>query len=436
MKRLLFLMLTHFVSQSNESLWSEINLANSQPTQDVQPEYPDGFRIILSSFMGNILRVDPVYGDDTGGARNGRPYATINAALDEAISGDAVWIFPGTYNESFTIPAGVSVVGMAQGAGASGSPTGGGVFISRSVTSATDLVTMGENSSLENVTLNLSSASNIQLRGIVFPGTTSATARARNVSINVANTNVSAGSATYGIHSTGNGAPNPTIATLSNSSINVSTSGTQPSRGVLVAGTSTFNINDCTISVNNSSTGSAFGVETLTGTTCNIDNSILSGTGGTGITSDISQTGGSIILGNCKLVNADANALSFSTFTTPSMLVWMRTGTVGTGTFFLYIGTNPTGTTESWTQISVLQPTVLRNFRIEAGTGPGASRVATFNLRRNGTTVLSTTLTGAATSATATGSATFAAGDLISVQVLNTAGGTTLANIRVFVDLY
>ena len=75
--------------------------------------------------LGNTLRVDSIYGNDSTGTLGGPPFKTINAALSAASSGNVVWIFPGTYNESITIPTGVSVIGLTEGAGASAQVAGG-----------------------------------------------------------------------------------------------------------------------------------------------------------------------------------------------------------------------------------------------------------------------------------------------------------------------
>ena len=314
--------------------------------------------------FGNVVRVDKT-GSNSTGVRNGLPFLTISAALAVAQAGDVVWIFPGTYNESITIPASVSVMGLSEGAGAGGSPTGGVIISQTGVSATTDLVTMGENSSLANVSLNLTSASNVAIRGIVFPGTTSSTARVRGVSINVSSSYTGTGTNyVYGINSTGTGTPSSDVSSIADSSMMVSAAGSQPVRGIEVGGTSTFNISNCAITVNNTATGgSALGVETQTGTTCNINSSSISGTSATATSgADISQSAGTIVLSNTKLVILNANSLGFTAFTSPPMLTWMLTGAFGAGiTRYLYIGTNPATATESLTYITAPQPLVIKS---------------------------------------------------------------------------
>jgi len=64
---------------------------------------------------GNTLWVDAVNGDDSTAA-SGDPlqqYATITAAIADAVSGDVVEVRPGSYDESsLVIPDDVSLVGV------------------------------------------------------------------------------------------------------------------------------------------------------------------------------------------------------------------------------------------------------------------------------------------------------------------------------------
>jgi hypothetical protein len=71
----------------------------------------DGIDIGLN--QGNIIYV-AANGDDTyTGTHQNDPYATVAKALSEAVSGDTVYIYPGTYQEVFplTVPVGVAVKG-------------------------------------------------------------------------------------------------------------------------------------------------------------------------------------------------------------------------------------------------------------------------------------------------------------------------------------
>jgi hypothetical protein len=88
--------------------------------------------------LGNVLRVDAVYGIDASGNRGGLPYLTVGAAVAAAQSGDTVWILPGTYNleAGITIPSGISIRGLSVQTV---------ILQMLTVTAATTLITMGEN---------------------------------------------------------------------------------------------------------------------------------------------------------------------------------------------------------------------------------------------------------------------------------------------------
>jgi hypothetical protein len=64
-------------------------------------------------YNGNMVLVDKIYGSDTLGQRNGRPFLTIGAALAVAQGTDVVYVYPGFYNESVTIPSGVELAGIS-----------------------------------------------------------------------------------------------------------------------------------------------------------------------------------------------------------------------------------------------------------------------------------------------------------------------------------
>ncbi len=114
--------------------------------------------------IGGVLRVDAVNGDNTNAAINGDPFLTISAALTAASSGNLVYIAPGTYNETITIPAGVQVAGMDSNS----------VIIQQLlVTGDTTMVTMGIGSTLTNVKINMTSnTTGLTLKGILFSSTT------------------------------------------------------------------------------------------------------------------------------------------------------------------------------------------------------------------------------------------------------------------------
>ena len=146
---------------------------------------------------GNTLIVDQVDGNDATGAVNGPRFKTISAALAQAGPGNVVWVFPGVYNETVNIPAGVIMKALTRDS----------VTIQQlNVTVPTDLVTMGEGTYLGDFILVLSSSEPVQLRGIYHPGTrTPAVIVIDSNAIFVTNSAPAGSADTYGIYMTGIG---------------------------------------------------------------------------------------------------------------------------------------------------------------------------------------------------------------------------------------
>jgi len=120
---------------------------------------------------GNVLWVDSVNGNN-GTAVSGqldKPYLTIAAALGAAVSGDLVYVLPGSYDEeNLAIPAGVTLAGVDRLR----------CSINHTTASNNDIVTMGAGTCLENLTIE---GAAIAARNLVlFPGTTSADSVVRN----------------------------------------------------------------------------------------------------------------------------------------------------------------------------------------------------------------------------------------------------------------
>lgn len=76
-------------------------------------------------------------------AKSGGQYTTINAGLTASLSGDVVVVYPGTYEESFSIPSGVRLVGY---------PAAQNIIIAGSDDTSTRVV-MNETSTLREVTV-------------------------------------------------------------------------------------------------------------------------------------------------------------------------------------------------------------------------------------------------------------------------------------------
>lgn len=69
--------------------------------------------IVLEQPQGNTIYVAANGDDANAGVHQNNPLATIKAALTQAVSGDTIFVYPGTYEEIFplTVPAGVTVKG-------------------------------------------------------------------------------------------------------------------------------------------------------------------------------------------------------------------------------------------------------------------------------------------------------------------------------------
>ena len=111
-----------------------------------------------SPLMGNTIVVDQINGNDVTGTVNGLPFQTVNAAMTYLATlvlpagGVTVWILPGTYalTSGITIPATCSLRGL--------STQTTRLNWAASVPGGTaTLLTMGNNTRLEDLTLTLSS---------------------------------------------------------------------------------------------------------------------------------------------------------------------------------------------------------------------------------------------------------------------------------------
>lgn len=322
--------------------------------------------------LGNTLRVDAVYGNDVSAAADkySKPFLTIGAALSNALSGENVLVGAGTYEESLTIPANVSVTGSGAQA----------VVLQRlNVTSNVTLLTMGSNCRFENFTLNLTSGSNVNLTGCEFPNGTIPTAKLRNTIWTI--TSTAAGSNTItGVLSAGASDLSYAAANMiQRSTINVISAGGGPTRGILVSGSNRFSVRDIVIYARG--TGSnIIGVET-THSNAFFDSKT---TTINGKTHDINRTAGTIQLGFTDLVNNDANGNSFSVSTEPNHIYYGVIGNIGNDTHFLTPGSIPYSDLES-TEFGLpfAQPVMIFEGVFRASTpivGPGT---AVFTLHKN-----------------------------------------------------
>ena len=272
--------------------------------------------------QGNTLTVDAVNGNDTTAAADKYrlPFLTITAALAAASSGQNVIVRAGTYNETLTIPSGVSLTGEGPQA----------VVIQKlNVTANTTLITMGANSRAENFTANLSSSGNYDLIGCDFPSGTSITGKLRNSIWTI--TSTAPGSPTIiGVRSAGTStttysSPNA----IQRSTINVISSTTGTTRGILVSGANRFSVRDIVVYARGTGTN-IVGVETTdSGAVFEGKTSTFGGT-----LYDVNRSAGAITIGFSDLLNNTANGNSFRTMIEPTLVFFGVFGNLGTGTYY------------------------------------------------------------------------------------------------------
>ena len=357
--------------------------------------------------LGNVLRVDAVNGNDSTATRGGLPYLTVGAAITASQSGDTVWILPGTYNlaAGITLTAGTSIRGLS---------TQTVILQMLSVTGATTLITMGENTRLEDVTLNLTSSEHHTLTGINFPGTTTTTAKLRTSVLTVDNSAASVGgtSAVTGILCSGTGALSPgsfSFNCVKGSTINVYSNGGGNKRGILVNNTNIATTRDTNIYVrqptNTASTGSYVGVETADSSntgSIQLRTTTVGVTKPTGVqaytASDILQTNPATITDptylasagiqvgpGTDLVTKSAGGKGFSTYIYPTTVYYGLKGDVKTATSggYLWPGTQEvkgnvfpdTGSPPAYYRIQ--QPTILSGMSAGINVVAGSTNTTT-----------------------------------------------------------
>ena len=327
------------------------------------------FSSILSSYttfarLGNTLTVDQINGNDATASPSGLPYKTVNAAINNVLSGDTIWILPGTYNltSPISLPNGISLRGLSVQTT---------IIQMLNVTANTTLITMGENTRVEDLTLKLTSQGHYNLTGIEFGGTTTVTGKLRTCVLTVDNSNAPYNSGTSevtGILASGTGSLGTasfSFNSLKGSTLNVYSNGAGKKRGILVTGQNVMSSRDLNIYVaapaNIASTGSYIGVETnntdnlgsiqLRATTIGTVSTIL---GGAYTSSDIMQTTPAVITDptylasagiqigpGTDLVTKTAGGKGFSSWVYPTTIYYGIKGNINTTNFngYLWPGT-------------------------------------------------------------------------------------------------
>lgn len=426
-----------------------------------------------ATLLGNVLRVDAVNGNDATATRGGLPYATVQAANAASIAGDTVWILPGTYTltSGITITPGTSIRGISVQT----------VILQLTATANTTMITMGENTRLEDVRVTLTSTGHYTLTGIQFPGTTTVTAKLRTTVLTVDNSTAAVGGSSIvtGVLCSGTGTLSSgsfSFNCVKGSTINVYSNGGGAKRGFLVSGTNIATTRDTNIYVrqptDTASTGSYVGVEAAD--TSNLGSvelrattvGVTSPTAGQAYTaSDILQTNPATIINpsylasagiqigpGTDLVTKTAGGRGFSTYIYPTTVYYGLKGDLKSGTSagYLWPGTQEIktnifpDTTIPEAYYRIQQPCLLSGMSAGLNIAPGTGNTVTLLLKYTpvGGTMTSTvfTVTFGATDIVKNfydGSLTLNTGDKIHVQLSYSGGNANLAHdLTVQIDMF
>lgn len=430
----------------------------------VRPPYGGGV-ISASPAIGNVILVDQVNGNDVTGTVNGFPVQTVEAAINyinaNALTGITIWVAPGTYSLSagITMPAGCALRGFntqTTRIQLAASNPGGTVT----------LLTMGNNTRVEDVSLSLTSTNaTTNLVGIALPGSTSQNSKFRTCVLTVDNSSVATGSTTTvtGILSNGSAPPSNSDWSFNFSrgcTVNVLSNGAGNKRAVLCSTASVVTFRDtnfyCAPPVDPASTGSYVAVATTDNQAlcqlrcCTLGGGVDGGGAYTG--SDIAQfapaTGGGttaygIVLGDgTDLVNHRALDLPFSTAVNPSLLIYNLRGNVANLPRYYWFG-HQTSADATEVFIRAQERILIYGLFIVLRQAPGVGNSVTVTVRKSLTgvpgsgvaTTMTATISGAATSATFYGSSVqFDKGEFLSVQSTSTGG--TPQDLTIQVDTY
>jgi hypothetical protein len=368
---------------------------------------------------GNLLTVDAVYGNNTTAAADPyrKPFLTISSALSNASSGQTVFVRPGTYSESITIPAGVALRGANVQT----------VTVSRTnVTSNVTLLTMGSNCRVEDMTFTLTSASNVNLTGVDWPSGTPLVAKLRTAVVNV--TSSATGSNTIvGLLSSGSSATTYNASDAVRScTISVDASSSGIVRGLYVTGSNWFSSRDTNYNIRG--TGSnVVGVETTNaGSYASLKHSTVRGGNGEATNYDINRTAGDILLGSTDLINNSANGNGFSITTEAAITQYGITGNVQNGTtYYLVPGFSTVNQLPSSRfPIPVTQNMIMFSGTFQSGTAVPAGQSVKLSVYKNNVlTDLSMTLVAGATlSSNVRQSVDFDRGDLMDIRLVPSGG--------------
>ena len=256
---------------------------------------------------------------------------------------------------------------------------------------------MGTNTRLEDVTLTLSSSSNVSLTNVYFPDGTTNNAKLRTMVINTTSTATGSNNI-YSILASGSSSNTvSSFNAIQRTTINTTSAGSGVNRGVLNSGSNYFSVRDTTIFCTGAGSN-LVGVETsnTTGYT-SVKTSTISGT-----TYDIMRTAGTLLLNATDLQNGNSDGNGFSVNTEPSHLYFTLGSQVNfagsgsevstpTGTYYLKPGTEIANFSGNITGIPFTQKIIVFEGLLTASQSITGSQVVTVTYyKSSSSTVLGT----------------------------------------------
>jgi len=415
---------------------------------------------------GNIAVVDAVNGNDSTGAINGTPFLTVEAglaAITTAGTPATLWIMPGTYTlasatTGLTMPTGCTMRGH-------NTQTTRIVMNASNPGGTVTLLTMGESSRVEDLTLTLNSSNaTTNLVGVNTPGTSSTTSKLRTAVVTVDNSGLAYTTTTnvYGIYDNGTGTLGPSSFSFNFTrgvTINVFSNGGGNKRAVYVTTTNDITFRDTNFyvkaPVSSLSAGSYVGVETTDANcsvqfrTCSISGASTSGSY-TG--SDILQTSpGTGFINNgiqlgpgCDLVNKTAGGKPFTTYVTPTTVDYgLKSGAIPSSAHYLWPGVQTAAdATEIFYRFQ--QKSIVQGLFVNMRNAPGTGKSVTVTVKKSTTgivgsgvaTAMTTTISNASLSGTNyTTSVDFGQFEYLSVEISGTSGNSA-QDVTIQLDLF
>jgi hypothetical protein len=328
------------------------------------------------------------------------------------------------------------------------------------------MLTMGENTRVEDLSLTLTSSdATTNLVGIVTPGTTSNTSKLRTAVVTVNNAGLAVGTSTnvYGILDNGTGTLGPATFSFNFTrgvTINVLSNGGGAKRGILVTGANDITFRDTNVYVaaptDAGSTGSYHGVETTNNDAdAEFRTSSISGpsTAGGYTGSDILQTAPTtgvitnkgIQLGpGVDLINKTAGGKPFTTYVTPTTIIYGLQGNVNDAIRYYWPGVqNTADTTQVFYRFQ--QKSIVQGMSINLRVAPGGGNAVVVTVLKSTTgvagsgvaTLMTATVSGASTSAAQYGvSVDFAQGEYLAVQTDGIPAAGIAADMVIEIDIF